>query len=132
MGLEMTRVAGSVVITLLTGVILFSGCGPNRGRPGPPRVNIDIESGTSVFSPDTFSVVFSAVDEDGLDSLNLRWGNLQFDVNTFFRTEVTETVELVVPDNISPGIQRSISVRAKDLFGQSTVEFLTVTIVARP
>ena len=122
----------NIAITLLTGVALLGGCDPTRARPGPPRVNITVESGTSVFSPDTFTVTFSAADEDGLDSLNLRWGNLQFDGNTFFRTAVTETVELSVPAGLPLGTQGNISVRARDLFGQTTVEFLAVTIVARP
>ena len=128
----MERKTAIFAIVLMLGSSAFLGCSPGRPRPGPPRVKIDIENGASVTSPDTFTVVFSAADGDGLDSLNLRWGTLQFDVNTFFRTEASETVRLEVPAGIPPGATRNIIVSARDLFGQTTVELQMVTIVTNP
>jgi hypothetical protein len=128
----MERKAAVFAAALVIGASTFVGCSPSRSRPGPPRVKIEIANSASITSPDTFTVVFSAVDDDGLDSLSLRWGNVQFDVNTFFRTEASETVELPVPAGLPPGTTRNIVVNARDLFGQTTVESQTVTIVASP
>ncbi len=112
----------------LLGATAFLACSPSRPRPGPPRVNIVVENSSTITSPDTITVTVSAIDDDGLDSLNLQWGTLVFEFNTEFGVEATETVELPVPAGLPPGTRRDIFVVARDLFGQRTVEQETIRI----
>jgi hypothetical protein len=113
-------------------LIVVVACEPSRSRPGPPRVTIDIPNGTSVFSPDSFVVNFSAVDDDGLDSLVLRWRTLIFDINTEFRVEASASRTLLVPPGLPPGATLLLRVGARDLVGQTTEEFRTITVLGRP
>ena len=110
-------------------VAALANCSPNRTRPGPPRLTVDIPDGTSVFSPDTFVVEVLAVDADGLDSLTVLWGNQLLEFDPGFNIEATASVELFVPQNLAAGTILTVWVRARDVYGQASDEIVSLTVV---
>lgn len=126
----MTRPLATLV--LLAGVAgIAAGCAPDRLRPGPPRVTIEVPVGSTVFSPDTLPLLVVATDPNGLDSLSVDFLGQTEIVNTFFEAEAEGIFLWPIPPGLLPGTLLTISARAKDLTGQVTTASASVTVIAR-
>ena len=125
-------IRSTATAALLVGTIgLGLGCSPDRLRPGPPRVTIEVPVGSTVFSPDTLPLLVVATDPNGLDSLNVDFLGTTETVNTFFEAEAEGIFLWPIPAGLLPGTLLTITARAKDLTGQTTTVSATVTVIER-
>lgn len=121
----------STAVSVLAALSVLA-CTPERLRPGPPVVTIQVPVGSTVFSPDTLSLRVIAQDPNGLDSLNVSLLDSIVEVNTQFRPEADEFLDFPIPAGLDEGTVLTVTARATDLTGSGTTERATVTVVARP
>ncbi len=114
---------------LLTGLLLAASCSPERSRPGPPSISIDVGPGSTVRSPDTLSITVVANDPNGVDSLIVIFLDSTAIVDTDLRTEVFGFLRWPIPEGLDAGTVLTLSVRARDLIGQVAIRKATVTVV---
>lgn len=112
-------------------------CSPDRLRPGPPSVSIEVRQGSTVFSPDTLPILIVATDPNGLKTLIVSFtgddtlGPAQ-DIDTGDDVEVIAVLSWPIPTGLVPGQLLTIVARATDLTGQATTTEATVTVIERP
>ncbi len=107
-------------------------CSPDRLRPGPPSVSIEVRQGSTVFSPDTLPILIVATDPNGLETLIVSFlGNAQ-EIATGNEVEVISVLSWPIPADLVPGRLLTIVARATDLTGQATTTEATVTVIERP
>jgi hypothetical protein len=102
---------------------LLSGCAPDRYRPGPPSVVIEVRAGNTVYSPDTLPFMVTASDVDALDSTTT--------VETSFQAQVQQSFRWPVPSSIQAGRLLTLSARATDVRGLATVNSVDLTVIPR-
>ena len=110
----------------------LSACAPDRGRPGPPSVAIEVRAGSTVYSPDTLPFTVTASDTDGLDSLSVTFLDSTAFVQTEYRSEVQQSFRWPVPGQLQPGRLLRISARATDVRRLETVSSVEITVFLRP
>lgn len=112
-------------------------CSPDRLRPGPPSVSIEVRQGSTVFSPDILPIRIVATDPNGLETLIVSFtgddtlGPAQ-DIDTEDNVEVIALLSWPIPTGLVPGQLLTIVARATDLTGQATTTEATVTVIERP
>jgi len=121
-----TRASGA-----LLGLALLAGCGEDRLRPGPPTLVLEMPPGSVVTSPDTFVVGIYARDDNGLDSLLVRFLDQVRDISVFNEIEVVDGVFFVVPDGYAVGEVIVVSGYVRDLVGERTSVTGSVTVGTR-
>lgn len=115
-------------------------CSPDRLRPGPPSVSIEVRQGSTVFSPDTLPILIVATDPNGLETLIVSFmgpaqepvGIGQLSIETGDKVEVIAPLSWPIPTGLVPGELLTIVARATDLTGQATTTEATVTVIERP
>ncbi|MFQ5551818.1 MAG: hypothetical protein ACE5FJ_11345 [Gemmatimonadales bacterium] len=118
------------LLLLTIGAATLGACDPQRIRPGPPRIDIEIPNNGDVLSPDTIVIRVTAVDNDGLDSLVVRYLGNVIDVNTGFNVESSAEIQLTVPGGLPVGTNLTVAARAIDLKGQATDESAELRVIA--
>lgn len=120
------------LLVLLSGALLS--CSPDRVRPGPPRLTIDLFQGTTVLSPDTIYMGVHASDPNGLDSVAISFQGVAQTVFSSVEGNVSadDTVGWIIPDGASPNSMFWFYGYARDLTGDTTVDSVSVTVVAPP
>lgn len=121
-----TRASG-----VLVWLALLSACGEDRLRPGPPTLVLEMPPGSVVTSPDTFVVGIYARDDNGLDSLVVRFLDQVRDISVFNEIEVVDGVFFVVPDGYTVGEVIEVSGFVRDLVGERTSVTGSVTVGTR-
>ncbi len=119
----------SAILTVL--VSLTASCSPERLRPGPPSISIEVPPGSTIESPDTVLIRVTVTDPNGLSSVEVSFVGVteQIDVSTA-EVEVTGIFAWPIPAGLDPGTVLTIAVRAVDLTGAATVRQATVTVVS--
>jgi len=112
-------------------LVALTGCGGERARPGPPSLTLQLPPGNVVATPDTFAIQVFARDDNGLDSLIVRFLDQTRDVPAFNEREVTDVVLFVVPEGLAVGEVIDVQGYARDLVGERTLVTSSVTVVAR-
>ena len=107
-------------------------CAPDRGRPGPPSLNIAVRAGSTVYSPDTLPFSVTATDTDGLDSLLVTFLDSTVSVQTNFQSQVQQSFRWPVRSGMSAGRLLALSARATDVRGLVTVNSVTITVISPP
>lgn len=110
----------------------LSACAPDRGRPGPPSVAIEVRAGSTVYSPDTLPFTVTASDTDGLDSLTVTFLDSTAIVQTEYRSEVQQSFRWPVPARLQVGRLLQVQARAVDVRRLETVSSVDVTVISRP
>lgn len=116
----------------LAGTVVHAGCTPERLRPGPPSLTIEVPAGNTVFSPDTLPILIHVRDDNGLDSVTVTVFGETADVDAFDEVEVIDIFDWPIPDGLMPGELVEIQGYAKDLVGERTNVTTSVTVIARP
>jgi hypothetical protein len=122
------RLGAAAALLVAVGV---AGCGPDRLRPGPPTLSVELPPGNTVFSPDTLNLVIRASDPNGLDSVTVTILGVTEEVDAFDRTETVGLVRWPIPAGLVPGETVAVRAYAKDLVGERTTVDASVTVVAR-
>ncbi len=107
-------------------------CSPDRLRPGPPSVSIEVRQGSTVFSPDTLPILIVATDPNGLETLIVSFLGPEQKIDTGDEVEVIAVLSWPIPTGLAPGQLLTIVARATDLTGQATTTEATVTVIERP
>lgn len=107
-------------------------CSPDRLRPGPPTLTLELPAGDEVTSPDTIGVRIRADDPNGLDTVSVGLRDSFVTLTAFASTELSELVILTVPDSLQPGTVLTIFGAAADLTGQLARTSRDLTVVQRP
>lgn len=110
--------------------LALAACTPDRPRPGPPSISLELPVGHVVASPDTFIVGVRARDDNGLDSVAVTFLGVRHDIFAFNEIEVVDFVFLAVPEGRVVGELVDIQAFALDLVGGRTTTSATLTIVA--
>lgn len=125
------RSTSSVLAVLTVMVPLAASCSPERLRPGPPSISIEVPAGSTVESPDTVLIRVTVMDPNGLSSVDVSFVGVteELDISAT-EVEVTGLFAWPVPAGFDPGTVLTIAVRAVDLTGAATVREATVTVVS--
>ena len=107
-------------------------CSPDRLRPGPPSVSIEVRQGSTVFTPDTLPILIVATDPNGLETLIVSFLGVAEEIETRDEVEVIGVLSWPIPAGLVPGRLLTIVARATDLTGQATTTEATVTVIERP
>ena len=116
----------------LSVLLLLGACAPDRGRPGPPSINIEVRAGSTVYSPDTLPFTVTATDTDGLDSLLVTFLDSTVSVQTSFQSEAQRSFRWPVRSGMVAGRLLPLSARATDVRGLATVNSVNLTVISRP
>jgi hypothetical protein len=111
---------------------LYSACAPDRGRPGPPSVVIELRAGSTVYSPDSLPFSVTASDTDGLDSLTVNFLDSIAVVPTEYQNQVQRSFRWPVPSRLTTGRVLRLSARATDVRRLETVSTVEITVISRP
>lgn len=126
---------GSRLTALALGALVVgagAACSPDRLRPGPPSLVIEVPEGNTVTSPDTMPMRVYVRDDNGLDSVTVSLRDLTVEINAFDRVEYADIIEWPIPEGLLPGDLLTFIGYAKDLVGERTSITTTVTVVAPP
>lgn len=104
-------------------------CSPERLRPGPPTLSLELPAGDEVTSPDTIAVRIRASDPNGLDTVSVGLRDQFVTLSAFASTELSELVLLRVPDSLQVGTVVTIFGAAADLSGQLARTSRDLTVV---
>lgn len=121
-----TALAACAVFTTLLA------CSPDRLRPGPPSLTLEVPEGSTVFSPDTLPIAVFAADANGLDSVVVRMLGETHSVDAFSEVELITVILFPIPAGLLPGRLLSIFGRVSDVTGQETTVETSVTVIERP
>ena len=118
---------------VMTGLatLALAACTPDRPRPGPPSITLELPVGHVVASPDTFAVGVRARDDNGLDSVVVTFLDERREVFAFNEIEVVDFVFFIVPEGRIVGELVDVQAFALDLVGGRTTTSATLTIIAR-
>jgi hypothetical protein len=119
----------AAVFLVLTG--LLSACAPDRDRPGPPSVVIAVPAGSTVYSPDTLPFMVTASDVDAVGTLAVTFLDSTTTVETGFQAQVQESFRWPVPSRLQAGQLLTLSARATDVRGLTTVNSVNLTVIPR-
>ncbi|HEX9633739.1 MAG TPA: hypothetical protein VGA02_14855 [Gemmatimonadales bacterium] len=111
--------------------LALAACTPDRPRPGPPSITLELPVGHVVASPDTFAVGVRARDDNGLDSVVVTFLDERREVFAFNEIEVVDFVFFIVPEGRIVGELVDVQAFALDLVGGRTTTSATLTIIAR-
>src|ERR1051326_739893 len=111
---------------------LLTTCAPDRGRPGPPSINIAVRAGSTVYSPDPLPFTVTASDTDGLDSLLVTFLDSTVSVQTSFESEVQKSFLWPIRPGMVAGRVLALSARATDVRGLVSVNSVNLTVISRP
>src|SRR5436190_23534520 len=89
--------------TFLLALAALPACAPDRGRPGPPSIDIAVRAGSTVLSPDTLPFTVTASDSDGLDSLLVTFLDSTVSVQTNFQSQVQQSFRWPVRPGMAAG-----------------------------
>lgn len=127
-----TRSVTRAAAAALAAAAVLSACTPERLRPGPPSLAIEVPAGSTVFSPDTLPILIHAQDDNGLDSVTVTVLGETAEVDAFDEVEVLDILTWPIPEGLPAGELIEIQAYAKDLAGERTTITTSVTVIARP
>lgn len=97
---------------------MATACLGERERPGPPRVSFTIDDTTVVSSRvDTIAGTVRAQDADGIDSVWVTAGTLEWADDGGFSQVISTRYRLIIPAGTQPGTQIPLTLQARDAAG---------------
>lgn len=118
-------------VMLVVAVAATTACSPDRIRPGPPQVMVDLFQGATVSAADTLYMAIFASDPNGLDSVAVQFlGQTQ---PVFYGGaevfDVADTIGWIIPSDAAKNQVFWFFGYARDLTGDVTLDSASVTVV---